>query len=247
MSYEKEVSQQPQTTSSSPKRRRGQPGEKFNHWTILRDAPRRKSERYVAARCKCGKESEIRLENLISGKSRQCRSCAHTRLTPQGRILAKRFQAAKDRCTNSKNPSFPNYGGRGIEMRFASVSDWVTHCLAAWPNSDFREYDIDRADNYGHYEPGNLRLVSRLENLSNTRRNRYVDYFGTPVLACHLAHLLRTDFPDFITQPTTVARWSRTISVVEILGRDRARKILGLKSSTSWNADPEIVLLYRAG
>jgi hypothetical protein len=35
-----------------------------------------------------------------------------------------------------------------------------------------RSKEIDRIDNNGHYEPGNLRLSTPAQNLANTRRRR---------------------------------------------------------------------------
>jgi hypothetical protein len=77
---------------------------------------------------------------------------------------------AKDRCTNSRNKAFSDYGGRGIQFKFANpvaMALWVQENLGLHP-----ELELDRIDNDGHYEPGNLRYLNSFQNQSNTRRRR---------------------------------------------------------------------------
>lgn len=76
--------------------------------------------------------------------------------------------SAKQRCTNQNDRNFHNYGGRGIEFKFPSATaacEWIVENL---PNVD-RSMEVDRIDNDGHYEPGNLRLVPRSVNQANRR------------------------------------------------------------------------------
>jgi hypothetical protein len=45
--------------------------------------------------------------------------------------------------------------------------------MAVWVQENLglcRDMQIDRIDNDGHYEPGNLRYVTAAENMHNTRR-----------------------------------------------------------------------------
>jgi hypothetical protein len=77
---------------------------------------------------------------------------------------------AKDRCTNSKHKAFLDYGGRGIQFKFASpvaMALWVQENLGLHP-----ELHLDRIDNDGHYEPGNLRYLNSSQSQSNTRKRR---------------------------------------------------------------------------
>lgn len=78
----------------------------------------------------------------------------------------------KRRCLNSKNKDFPNYGGRGISLfkdwnNFLSFKNYVLNELGERPEG----CSLDRINNDGNYEPGNVRWATYTEQLRNTRRN----------------------------------------------------------------------------
>jgi hypothetical protein len=73
----------------------------------------------------------------------------------------------KLRCQQEEHHSYANYGGRGIEFRFSSVMEC---CLWIVANMGLqRDMEVDRANNEGHYEPGNLRWATRRTQMRNTR------------------------------------------------------------------------------
>ena len=97
--------------------------------------------------------------------------------TQRAKWLVQRASAAKDRCTNPHNRRFDDYGGRGIEFRFQSPT-----AMAVWIQTNLglcQDMQIDRIDNDGHYEPGNLRYATASENQQNTRRQQADSVCGT--------------------------------------------------------------------
>lgn len=74
------------------------------------------------------------------------------------------YHDAKRRCVNPKHKRFSDYGGRGIEFRFKSFKEFLEH-LGPRPLN----YTLDRIDNNGHYEIGNVRWITMTEQQHNKR------------------------------------------------------------------------------
>lgn len=85
-------------------------------------------------------------------------------------ILSNRFHQIKYRCNNPNSPVYKYYGGRGIRCVFASFETFFKYVTCELEGSPIG-MDIDRIDNDGHYEKGNLRLVTHKEN-TNNRSNK---------------------------------------------------------------------------
>jgi hypothetical protein len=97
------------------------------------------------------------------------------------------WRKMRERCNNPKRKDYPRYGGRGIKVD----ENW----------SDFRNFlsdvgvrpegmQLDRIDNDGNYEPGNVRWVTPRQNANNKRNNVKIDYRGeTKTIAEWARHL----------------------------------------------------------
>jgi hypothetical protein len=126
--------------------------------------------------CRCGKQKVIRGNDLVTGRVRSCK-CLYADTAKlrrkikhgwHGTVEYDAYQHAKGRCQNPRNPSYPNYGGRGIRFLFKSFEDWLSE-LGPRPSAD---HSIDRIDNDGHYEPGNVRWATNVQQGENRRTNR---------------------------------------------------------------------------
>ena len=111
------------------------------------------------------------MDNVLGGKTTNCTCQRKYGGDPRARTLGQRYDAMVQRCRRWSHVSSHNYKGRGIEVRFASREDFVRWALAKWPTASFKGVDIDRINNDGHYEPSNLRLATRSENLRNRSRS----------------------------------------------------------------------------
>lgn len=80
--------------------------------------------------------------------------------------LYRTYVAAKQRCTNPNARSFVYYGGRGIKFLFESFEQFVSE-LGPKPSP---EHSLDRIENDGNYEPGNIRWATASEQNRNRRK-----------------------------------------------------------------------------
>ena len=96
--------------------------------------------------------------------------CAGGRNSAEYNIYAD----AKRRCVNPKRDRYEDYGGRGIEFRFTSFREFIAH-IGLRPSA---KHSLDRIDNNGHYEIGNVRWATRAEQTRNTRQNQRLTYKG---------------------------------------------------------------------
>lgn len=75
------------------------------------------------------------------------------------------FRGALNRCRNPRVKTYPDYGGRGIEFRFHSFEEFFAH-IGTKPSP---ELVLDRINNDGHYEVGNVHWATTSESNLNRR------------------------------------------------------------------------------
>lgn len=82
------------------------------------------------------------------------------------------YAMAKSRCQSPTNPKYSSYGGRGIEFRFTSFPEFLRE-IGLKPSP---QHSLDRKNNEGHYESGNVRWATRRQQYEN---RRYANQFRT--------------------------------------------------------------------
>lgn len=82
----------------------------------------------------------------------------------------------KSRCYNQNDPSYKNYGGRGITVCEEWKKDISVFYNWAIKNGYKRGLELDRINNDGDYEPSNCRWATRIQQANNKRTNRYITY-----------------------------------------------------------------------
>lgn len=83
----------------------------------------------------------------------------------------------KQRCYNPNNPNYHRYGGRGIRV----CQRWRDSCAAFVADMGPRpspKHTVDRIDNDGNYEPGNVRWATMKEQHRNRHDSRTYTHAG---------------------------------------------------------------------
>lgn len=159
--------------------------------------------------CRCGNTVLVRANSISSGNTISC-GCQRGKKTKHGGKGTPEYEAyhaAKRRCHRPTLEQYRNYGGRGIEFRFTCFEHFLS-CVGQRPSPD---YSLDRIDNDGHYEPGNVRWATVVAQANNRRTNVVLTYKGeTRTLAQWADHL-------GVPRATIKARYSKGYSIAEIL------------------------------
>ena len=99
-------------------------------------------------------------------------------------VTGKKYDGMLGRCYRRSDRGYANYGGRGIKVCSAWIKDiavfraWIVEELDRLGLSkedfikDSKNWQLDRIDCNGHYEPKNCRLIGVQENSRNKRSGR---------------------------------------------------------------------------
>jgi len=143
-------------------------GQKFGRLLALWPVYHKRRIYSWACQCDCGRIKIASLNDLSKGHTRSC-GCLKADLRPNWRdkypIEYVAFYAAKSRCEGVNNTQFKDYGGRGIKFCFNSFPEFLAE-IGQRPSP---EYTVDRIDNDGNYEKGNIRWATRKEQIANQR------------------------------------------------------------------------------
>jgi len=173
-------------------------GQKFGRLQVVSFHGRNKNNQSIwLCRCDCKTSLPVESKNLLSGTTKSCgclmKELAGDRARTHGQTKTRAYKVwinIKDRCFNPRHKSWKDYGGRGITMH------------PAWRDSFEAFYrdvgeppvglSIDRKNNDGNYEPGNVRFTDMFTQHNNRRGNRLIAFNG---------------------KIRTIAQWARIVGV----------------------------------
>ena len=147
--------------------------------TFIEEVPRKKYSRMAKYRCKCGNIFVASVNSVRCNDTKSCgciiKSGSHHRTHNKSKSKLYAIWAnMKSRCYNINDEYYSEYGKRGIkvfpiwQVDFIAFEDYVS----ALPNFGVKGYSIDRINNNGNYEPGNLRWATPHIQSTNSRRQK---------------------------------------------------------------------------
>lgn len=160
-------------------------GHKFGDMTFVSEAGyyihNGNNIRMINIRCHCGNIFKTRYGGVVSGTTKSC-GCVRIKklkeqVTKHGMYNSKhygRWGNIISRCYDENNSRYKDYGGRGIivhdEWRkdFKAFNDYIVKL----PNNGECEMTLDRIDNDGNYEPGNIKWSTAHEQIANQKLRR---------------------------------------------------------------------------
>ena len=150
-------------------------GNVYGRLTVVKRAPKEKNIKPKwECLCECGEITIVFGYVLRRGATESCGCLANElssiRETTHGATRTaewRSYHAAKNRCQNENNDAYDRYGGRGIEFRFSSFEEFFEE-LGFKPTT---KHSVDRIENNGHYEAGNVKWSTAKEQANNRRKS----------------------------------------------------------------------------
>jgi hypothetical protein len=145
--------------------------------------------------------------NLKKGGSQSCGCIANEKTSKRSRThgmsrttVHSKWMSMIQRCTNALEAAYPNYGGRGIRVCDEWLNDFQAFYdhVSTLPHFGEKGRSLDRIDNDGNYEPGNVRWATRTEQQRNTSRNVSITFDGKTQCLTDWANEL--DLPRHVLQ-----------------------------------------------
>lgn len=138
-------------------------------WTIIE-----RQGRETIVKCKCGTVKKVMSRDLRLEKTTQCSKCAG-REDPNVKKYRRTkvynvWVGMKTRCFNKNSWPYKWYGARGITVcdRWLGVGGFSNFLEdVGLPPSP--QHSLDRINNDGNYEPGNVRWATLKEQANNRR------------------------------------------------------------------------------
>lgn len=186
------------------------PGMRFGRLVVIEIMGRKRK-----CVCDCGNESIVNTCNLKTGNTQSC-GCLRKEIEPvasvtHGATSGKNWSATYtvwhgmiQRCTNPNNPSWKNYGGRGITIcdrwRFSFESFF----------SDMGErpagHSIERVNRNGPYQKDNCIWADNIQQARNRGNNRPLTFNGKTQTLAEWAE--ETSIPYFTLHTRLRRGWS---------------------------------------
>lgn len=177
-------------------------GEKYYKLTIIGKNNKKDDGHTIwICQCDCGN-----IHYVSSRHWKEVKSCGCLLKSRNGNFnykskLYSTWKSMKSRCMIKSNPSYKNYGAKGIKvcnewLNFNIFKDWAIN-NGYDENKTRKEQSLDRIKNNGNYEPNNCRWVNSIVQANNTSRNIFLTYNKTTRTMAQWSRILKINYKSF--------------------------------------------------
>lgn len=154
-------------------------GIRYNKLLVIKDCgyvyfPKSAPKRRVLCKCDCGKEKELTLGDVKSGRITSCgcvlSSVLKARMTKHGMKHTRFYQVymgIKKRCNDINDKEYKNYGARGISNDFLSFEHFRDTMFTTYRD----DLTIERKDVDANYSPINCEWIPMSQQSWNKRNS----------------------------------------------------------------------------
>lgn len=203
-------------------------GQRFGRLVAIRPVGRNKQACIVwECKCDCGNTKAISGAELRRGHTRSCgcfeAESRSTRAITHGLSNKRIYITWRNmmlRCHNPSHKSHEGYGSRGIRV----CDDWKvsveSFCayVSQLPHYGEKDRTLDRINNNGNYEPGNVRWATATEQNRNKRTCKVIEFNG---------------------KSQNVSEWASELNMIDIT--------LGARLRKGWSVERALTTPVRKG
>lgn len=158
-------------------------GMRFTRLTVMEEFVHKTDQRTRwICRCDCGNVVTVLSSSLATGNTKSC-GC-YQKDNPSnlshgmtGSPEYRAWENMRQRCHRKESVEYHRYGGRGITVCDRWLLSFEDFFLDVGKRPS-ELHTLDRINNNGHYEPGNVRWATRKEQSANVCRNVNVKING---------------------------------------------------------------------
>lgn len=155
-------------------------GDTFGAWLVQDVSATGKKYYCICTSCE-NTTKYIKGYDLEKGRTRMCRGCAmKSKRVTHGMSDTPEYNTwvhINQRCHNPNNKDYENYGGRGIEVFPLWRKSFEAFYMMVGPRPNIED-TIERINYNKGYVPGNVKWVSRREQVLNKRDNINLEIEG---------------------------------------------------------------------
>jgi ribosomal protein L28 len=148
--------------------------------------------RFAVYQCECGYVCLQMTEKARINRATHCAWCGPMHGCSR-EPLYQTWQSMIARCTNQKHEYYDIYGGRGIRVCERWMQSPKNFFDDVGPRPS-KKHQLDRIDNDGNYEPGNVRWATLVEQVRNRRCALTIFYDGRSMTLAELSELTGVNY-----------------------------------------------------